>query len=89
MSEELQKELNELKTNFNYLRAKLMAGEQFTNNMLKDLMDSKTTLNLYSESLAELNSQKLELEEELKKLKIENEYMRNELNGMKENAQPT
>lgn len=89
MSEELQKELNELKTNFNYLRAKLMAGEQFTNNMLRDLMESKTTLNLYSESLAELNSQKLELEEELKKLKIENEYMRNELNGMKENAQPT
>lgn len=88
MSEQLQKELDLMKQNFNYVRAKLLAGEQFTNGLLKDVIDSKTTINIYSESLTELNQKTNELEEEIKKLKVENAYLREELNGLKSTAQP-
>lgn len=71
MSEDLQKQLNMVKADNARLNARIGAVEQISNNVLKDLFDTKTHLNLYMQANNELNVHKQNLEKEIANLKAE------------------
>ena len=58
MSDQLEKatqELNQVKVQLAQVSARLAANEQFTNTTIKDLLDTKTNLNLYMQAHQEVS----------------------------------
>ncbi len=56
MSEQLQSELHSLKIEHTKINARMAAHEQFINSLLKDLLEARTNLNIYTTAHGELVS---------------------------------
>src|ERR1700690_3207225 len=87
MSEELQAEVQKLQVAVTQTNARLAANEQFTNGLLKDLMDTKTNLNLYMQAHKEVSDAlaqgKAASEAVVKELTDKNEALSKELEGFR------
>lgn len=87
MSEQLQNELNQAKASIAQLGARLAANEQFTNGLLKDLLETKTNLNLYMQAHKELSDAlaqgKAASDAVVKELTDKNEALLKELEGLR------
>ncbi len=87
MLEDLQKQLQETQVAVTQTNARLAANEQFANGLLKDLLETKTNLNLYMQAHREISdslseSKKLS-EDNIKELTEKNEALSKELEGLK------
>lgn len=60
MSEQLQKQLEEAQNIIKQVNARLSANEQIANGVLKDLVETKTNLNLYIQAFSELTNKATE-----------------------------
>lgn len=87
MSEQLQNELNQAKASIAQLGARLAANEQFTNGLLKDLLETKTNLNLYMQAHKEVSDALAEgkkaSEQVVNELTAKNEALSKELEGLR------
>ncbi len=76
MSDQLQQELQQAKVVIAQVNARLAANEQLSTNLIKDLLDTKTNLNLYMAAHGEVSK-------ELQELKSTNELLKKEIEVLK------
>ena len=85
MSEQLQKELDEMKINARVLTTQVNSHKEVINALLQENLNARTNFNLSQQYLRESGQQNMALKAELEKISKENEELKKMVEELKVN----